>query len=630
MKHARLNELLIRSRADRNNESGMITSRNIKRRQVAAPLSDSSSALACPPVRCGESARRGTVLIMVLVVISVLTLGAYTFSEIMLSETEATAMFGRQAESRAFAYSGVEHVAAVLGYPESEADLNVYHNPIRYQASLLRASENARGRGYFSIVAALETDPTATRVRFGLIDESGRVNINHLPSIQETLELNDIETRDMLMFIPNMTPDVVDSMLDWVDADSVIREFGAESDYYQSLEPAYNPKDGAMESIDEVLMVAGVTPELFYGEDSNRNGLLDSNENDGDASLPLDNADGVLDVGWSAYLTVSSKELNKRSDGEKRINVNNGVLTELYDALAEEFDEDVARFVVAWRMHGTPLESEDVSVEESSDGGDSSPPSDSGSPDSGSSVTSGNSESGAPSLGALLDGAAALGGALSGAPEGTVTRGGLDLSVGGQVEVKSLYELIGVVVEVPAEAGDRDGSESTVAALIESPWANDPGAMESYLPLLFELLTVSDEETIPGRINLNQARYEVLLGVPGITEEIAGAITSSPMIGSDGGVSDDQLSIRSTTGWLVTQGIVDLPTMAKLDRYLTARGGVYRAQVVGFFEQGGGYTRLEAVLDATQTPVKILRVSDLTELGRGYRQDMLAGTVAEN
>ncbi len=591
--------------------------------------------------RCWDKSdqdRRGTVLIMVLVVVSVLTLGAYTFTETMLSESEATAMFGRQAESRGFATSGIEHVCAIRGYPEAEADYNVYHNPIRYQASMLRPSENARGRGYFSIVAPVESDPTATNVRFGLIDESGRLNINQIPSLAEELELSEIETRDMLMFIPNMTPDAADAILDWIDDDAIPREFGAESEYYESLQPSYYATDGPMESIDELLKVAGVFPELLYGEDANRNGLLDANENDADVSLPLDNGDGILDVGWSAYLTVNSKELNKRSDGEERINVNDGELTKLYDTLAEEFDEDVARFVVAYRMYGKPADAEGESGSEDGPTGTSTPDTDTGKTTSpagsgsdGGSRSSGSSNSDQPSAGSILDAAAAIGNALGGAPEGAVTRGGLDLSGGGKIEVKSLYELIGVVVEIPAQEGDADaGTESTPGELLESPWPNDAGAMQSYLPLLFDLLTAFEDDTIQGRINVNQARYEVLLGIPGMTEQIASAIAASSMIGSDGGVSDDQLSIRSTTGWLVTQGIVDLPTMVNLDRFLTAKGSVYRAQVVGFFEQGGGYTRLEAVLDATESPVKILRVSDLTELGRGYRQDMLTGVAAEN
>lgn len=602
------------------------------------------------------NARRGSVLILVLVVVAMLTLGAYTFSEIMISESEATAMFGRQAESRAFAYSGVEHVTAVLGYPETSSDSNVYHNPSRYQAILMREAENSRGRGYFSVVAAVESDVTATGTRFGLIDESGKLNLNQILSEQFGFEEDEYLAREMLMYIPNMTPEVADAILDWIDGDDIPRTYGVESDFYQSIEPPYYAKNAAMESIDELLMVAGVTPELLYGEDQNRNGLLDPNENDGDATLPLDNADGVLDVGWSAYLTTNSKELNERSDGQDKIFVNNGVLTELYDTLAEEFDEDIARFIVAYRMYGSPQnEEEEEEIPETEDGsvspagsGSESPSSstsgsgnassgntssrDSGSSSGGNSSSSSGGGNSGGSASDILNAAEALGNALGGAPEGAVTRGGLDLSEGGKVEIKSLYELIGVVVEIPAEeeeGGDGSGGGG-VAEVIESPFANDPGSMESYLPQIFDMLSTIEDKTIAGRINVNQARFEVLMGVPGMTEEMAMSISQSSMVGSDGAVSDDQLGIRATTGWLVTQGIVDLETMIDFDKFLTGGGNVYRAQVVGYFEQGGGYTRLEAVLDATESPVKIVRVSDLTELGRGYRQDMLNGTVAEN
>jgi hypothetical protein len=47
--------------------------------------------------------------------------------------------------------------------------------------------------------------------------------------------------------------------------------------------------------VDEVRLVYGATLEILYGEDVNRNGILDPNENDGDVTLPLDNADGRID-----------------------------------------------------------------------------------------------------------------------------------------------------------------------------------------------------------------------------------------------------------------------------------------------------------------------------------------------
>ncbi len=556
--------------------------------------------------------RRGSVLILVMVVIAMLTLGAYSFSEIMISESEATAMYGRQAESRAFADSGVELAAAVIAAPETEEDASLYHNPNRFRGVLLRESENARGRGYFSVIAPVETDPAGTAVRNGLIDESGRLNLNRLLSF----ELDETQTREMLMYLPDMTEEVADAILDWVDDDETLRLYGAESDYYTSLDPPYEPRNGDLKSIDELLQVAGVTADLLYGEDANRNGKLDSNENDGDANAPFDNLDGILQPGWAAFLTVNARELNQRADGTERTYINNGVLDELYDSLAEEFDEDIAQFVVAFRMYGAYVDPDDPAAQDetaiAAESGSADLSSDS---NSDSNTESGNSRT---SEGGLVEAAAAIGNALGGNAQGTVSRGGMDLSNGAKYDLESLYELIGAQVEAEIEGQEM---------LLQSPWAADPGSMQTYLPTLLDALTVVEGPELSGRINVNQARIEILLGIPDMTEDIAQAITSSPMIGAEGEAIAEQATMRINTGWLVSQGIVDLPTMVKLDRFLTGRGHVFRAQIVGFFEEGGGYTRVEATIDSTESPAKVVSVSDLTELGRGYTSTELTGII---
>jgi hypothetical protein len=544
-----------------------------------------------------------------MVVIAMLTLGAYSFSEIMISESEATAMYGRQAESRAFADSGVELAAAVIAAPETEEDASLYHNPNRFRGVLLRESENARGRGYFSVITPVETDPAGTALRNGLIDESGRLNLNQLLSF----ELDETQTREMLMYLPDMTEEVADAILDWIDDDDTLRLYGAESDYYTSLDPPYEPRNGVLKSIDELLQVAGVTADLLYGEDANRNGRLDFNENDGDASAPFDNSDGILQPGWAAFLTVTARELNQRADGTERTYINNGVLDELYDSLAEEFDEDIAQFVVAFRMYGVyvdPAAPGETAASEESDSLDLSSDS-----NSDSNTDSGNSRT---SEGGLVEAAAAIGNALGGNAQGTVSRGGMDLSNGAKYDLESLYELIGAQVEAEVEGQEM---------LLQSPWAADPGSMQTYLPTLLDALTVVEGPELSGRINVNQARIEILLGIPDMTEDIAQAITSSSMIGAEGEAIAEQATMRTNTGWLVAQGIVDLPTMIKLDRFLTGRGHVFRAQIVGFFEEGGGYTRVEATIDATESPAKVVSVSDLTELGRGYTNTELTGII---
>ena len=59
---------------------------------------------------------------------------------------------------------------------------------------------------------------------------------------------------------------VIDSILDWRDTDREHRLNGAEEDYYRGLDPPYSCKDGNLDVLEELLLVRGVTPELFFGK----------------------------------------------------------------------------------------------------------------------------------------------------------------------------------------------------------------------------------------------------------------------------------------------------------------------------------------------------------------------------
>ncbi|MBF0553349.1 MAG: general secretion pathway protein GspK [Nitrospirae bacterium] len=63
---------------------------------------------------------------------------------------------------------------------------------------------------------------------------------------------------------------IVDSIMDWKDADDLTRLHGAESDYYMSLEQPYKAKNANFDSTDELLFVRGVTKEIFYGTGSQK------------------------------------------------------------------------------------------------------------------------------------------------------------------------------------------------------------------------------------------------------------------------------------------------------------------------------------------------------------------------
>jgi general secretion pathway protein K len=90
-------------------------------------------------------------------------------------------------------------------------------------------------------------------------DESGKVNLNmaieeHLHSLMDALGIG--------------RPDsdiIVDSILDWKDVDNLHRANGAEDDYYQTLNPPFKAKNGKFDTVEELLLVRGVTREYFYG-----------------------------------------------------------------------------------------------------------------------------------------------------------------------------------------------------------------------------------------------------------------------------------------------------------------------------------------------------------------------------
>jgi len=67
---------------------------------------------------------------------------------------------------------------------------------------------------------------------------------------------------------------IADSLTDWLDGDDTPLPFGAENAYYFSLERPYPAKNGALETIDELLQVRGITPEILYGN-GEKSGLSD-------------------------------------------------------------------------------------------------------------------------------------------------------------------------------------------------------------------------------------------------------------------------------------------------------------------------------------------------------------------
>ena len=284
--------------------------------------------------------RPGVILPAVLALIGLLSVIMAGFVFFLRAETEGILAYAEGQQARLAAESGLEEVVALLRQ-ERDNVLAWYDVPDRFRHALVwaeqyeRDSDPLRELGSrrellareealtpawrFSVVAPRLDGPPDT-MRFGLMPESAKLNLNAASEEQ----IRKLLTPLLLNLGIENPEELIAAILDWRDEDDETRDGGAENDYYNSLDPGppYNAKNGRFDSVEELLLVKGITAAVLYGEDVNRNGILDANEDDGEESFPYyDNGDGILDLGIAPFLTVWSRELDVSSDNRQRLNL---------------------------------------------------------------------------------------------------------------------------------------------------------------------------------------------------------------------------------------------------------------------------------------------------------------------
>ena len=280
-----------------------------------------------PKVR--SKPEEGSSIITVLWVLAVLALAAATFAFSARLGLLATHNFTESIKARALAEAGVQAAAAAL---LADEDTGVDSLKEEWHTSDKFFKEVEIGEGNFSVICDdLEDD---SELSYGIVDEASKININ-------------VATREMLAALPWMSLELADCILDWIDADYQAREAGAEDDYYEALPEPYKTRNAKLVTVRELLLVKGFDEAVLYGEDTNGNGILDANENDGESSEPDDNADGRLDRGIMGYVTVYSYDVNKDKDGNSRLNLNSAGEKDIKDKL--KLTDEEARQVKTYR-----------------------------------------------------------------------------------------------------------------------------------------------------------------------------------------------------------------------------------------------------------------------------------------
>ena len=195
--------------------------------------------------------QRGVALLVVLWIFVFLLVVAFDFATSVREEARAAHRYSDETQGYFLALAGFERGAyELLQQSAGRETLDEQERVDIFDGNW--REEVVEGGGIF-------------RVRW--VDEAGKINLNRAD--EETLRrvFTNIGIREPVRSI------LVDSIMDWRDPDDLHRVSGAENEYYRSLTPSYTAKNGSFDSVEELLWIRGMTPELFFGyADTHRQG----------------------------------------------------------------------------------------------------------------------------------------------------------------------------------------------------------------------------------------------------------------------------------------------------------------------------------------------------------------------
>ncbi len=256
-----------------------------------------------PPRRRPVRSRRGIVFVVALGIIVILTAVLFVFAREMRVEVVTSGYRQSAAQASAvelgaeqWVLSQVEANTPTIGGASGSSTGGTGTTDV----TTIPAEALQVGGGYFWL---LHQDPAQYQTQaYGIVDESGKVNLN-------------AATSDQLLLLPGMTQEAADSLVAWAASDPSTSPPADAGDgsYYGGLQPEpYTLKSAAFETVEEALIVKGVAPLGMYGLDLNHDGVVDPAEQKAaDAAgngglLTTGISTGNDPRGWASYVTVYS------------------------------------------------------------------------------------------------------------------------------------------------------------------------------------------------------------------------------------------------------------------------------------------------------------------------------------
>lgn len=291
--------------------------------------------MSLPPVDLSTSrpSERGMALLMTLTVIVLLMTAGLHLNRQVRKALETAATQRDRLIMNEMALSGVHLAMTMLVKDRQDSEADSLHEDWASEEAITTA------------LSALPFENGSLKVAIG--DERAKIQVNALVSFPEGRQFNPDQhtlwerfakrlldvytTLEEVEMAETDTATIINSVKDWLDRgddDAITGLSGAETSYYEDLDPPYACKNGPFSHLDEVSLVKGVTPELFFGF-------------------------GEL-MGLSDYLTVygATEAEDNRFTFDGKININTAELP-VVAALLEDDVADWAQALIDYREEQT-------------------------------------------------------------------------------------------------------------------------------------------------------------------------------------------------------------------------------------------------------------------------------------
>ncbi len=210
-----------------------------------------------PGWQSGRWGHRGVAMVMTLLILTLLVVTGLELNRAIRVEASLAGNFRDLTQASYVAQSGVEVARALI--QEDDPSYDALDEKWAQFEALSSLSGSFFPEGHFT---------------GKIVDEGGKFNPNFLFDPYGNVDPKKKDQLDRLIALLGIDPQIMDSILDWLDLDDQKRPLGAEREYYRTLKKPYAPKNGPLDSLTEMLLIKGINASFFYGT-GEREGLHD-------------------------------------------------------------------------------------------------------------------------------------------------------------------------------------------------------------------------------------------------------------------------------------------------------------------------------------------------------------------